>query len=256
MSAIHFFEKGQGQPVILIHGFCEISEMWQDFAEALSSEYRVICPDLPGCGKSPLTLSQNSLEEVAVQLEDWIEEQNIQDPIVIGHSLGGYVTLALLALMGSKLKAVGLFHSTAFADDTDKKGMRDRTVVFLKKHGVDTFVTSFVPPLIPEHKRDDFQAEIAAAIVQAKQSTLDGLIAYTKAMRDREDRFEVFQNFSGPKLMIAGTLDSAVKIDASRKHKVAVTDYHELEGVGHLGMIEQKETCMEILRGFCGKAIG
>lgn len=252
MSSIHFFEKGQGQPVILIHGFCEISEMWREFAEALSSNFRVICPDLPGCGKSPLTLTHASLEEVAVVLEDWIEEENIQDPIVIGHSLGGYVTLALLELMGSKLKAIGLFHSTAFADDEEKKGMRDRTVIFLKKHRVDTFVTSFVPPLIPEHKRDDFQAEIAVAIAQAKQSTLEGLIAYTKAMRDRKDRFEVLRNFTGSKLMIAGTLDGAVKIDASRKHKLAVSEYHELDGVGHLGMIEQKSKCIEILRGFCG----
>lgn len=171
MASIRFFEKGEGQPLVLIHGFCEIGEMWTDFAASLSEEFRVICPDLPGCGKSPLTLSQNTLEEVAVQLEEWMEENDIIDPIVIGHSLGGYVTLALLELMGNKIKAVGLFHSTAFADDEEKKRMRDRTVIFLKKHGVDKFVTSFVPPLIPEHKREEFQAEIEVALAQAKQST-------------------------------------------------------------------------------------
>ncbi|MDR7128502.1 pimeloyl-ACP methyl ester carboxylesterase [Algoriphagus sp. 4150] len=253
MSAIHFFEKGEGQPVILIHGFCEIGEMWRDFAEALSSDFRVICPDLPGCGNSPIHSDSITLEEVAVLLQEWMEENAIHDPIVIGHSLGGYVTLALLELMGSQLKGIGLFHSTAFADDEEKKGMRDRTVIFLNKHGVETFVTSFVPPLIPEHKRDAFQEEITTAIDQAKQSTLKGLIAYTLAMRDRKDRFEVLENYSGQKLMIAGTLDGAVKIDASRAHKPAITDYYELEGVGHLGMIEQKNQCVEILREFCSK---
>lgn len=254
MSEIHSFEKGSGQPVILIHGFCEIGEMWRDFAEALSDKFRVICPDLPGCGKSAMTLSSNSLEEIAVLLQEWMEEKAIQNPIVIGHSLGGYVTLALLELMGSKLKAVGLFHSTAFADDEEKKGMRDRTVVFLQKHGVETFVTSFVPPLIPEKKRDEFQAEITLAIEQAKQSTLEGLIAYTKAMRDRKDRFDILKNYSRPKLMIAGTEDGAVKIDASRAHKPAISDYYELKGVGHLGMIEQKKECIAIVREFCWKA--
>ncbi|MEB2773959.1 alpha/beta hydrolase [Algoriphagus sp. D3-2-R+10] len=253
MSPIHFFEKGKGQPVVLIHGFCEIGEMWRGFAHALSKDFRVICPDLPGSGKSPINSDSIQLEEVAVLLEEWMEENAIQNPIVIGHSLGGYVTLALLELLGNKLKAVGLFHSTAFADDEEKKEMRDRAVIFLKKHGVDTFVTSFVPPLIPEPNRASFQSEIAEAIDQAKQSTLDGLIAYTKAMRDRKDRFEVLGNYSGPKLMIAGTLDGAVKIDASRAHKSAVTDFYELVGVGHLGMIEQKNTCTEILREFCGK---
>src|SRR5690606_16552701 len=146
MSPIRFFEKGKGQPIVLIHGFCEIGEMWRDFANTLSTDFRVICPDLPGCGGSPITSNSISLEEVAVLLEEWMNENNIQNPIVIGHSLGGYVMLALLELMGDKLKAVGLFHSTAFADDEEKKGMRDRTVIFLKKHGVDMFVISFVPP--------------------------------------------------------------------------------------------------------------
>ncbi len=255
MSSIHFFSKGTGQPVVLIHGFCEISEMWGDISEALSTEFKVYCPDLPGCGQSPLSLSQDRLEEVAVQLEEWMEEQNIQNPIVIGHSLGGYVTLALLELMGAKLKGVGLFHSTAFADDEEKKGMRDRTLIFLKKHGVDTFVTSFVPPLIPEQKRQELQDEIAKAIEQAKQSTLEGLLAYTKAMRYRKDRFEVLRDYKRPKLMIAGTEDGAVKIDSSRAHRPVITDYYELDGVGHLGMIERKNECIEILREFCGKVM-
>lgn len=255
MSAIHFFEKGKGQPVVLIHGFCEISAVWEDFAEELSSDFRVICPDLPGCGGSPISSNSISLEEVAILLEEWMEENNIQDPIVIGHSLGGYVTLALLELMGSKLKAVGLFHSTAFADDEEKKGMRDRTVIFLKKHGVNTFVTSFVPPLFPEERRDELANEINQAIAQAKNCSLDGLIAFTKAMRDRKDRFEVLENFSGLKLMIAGTLDGAVKIDASRKHKSAITDYFELEDTGHVGMIERKEETLKMVREFCERII-
>ncbi|REG83601.1 alpha/beta fold hydrolase [Algoriphagus antarcticus] len=255
MSAIHFFEKGKGQPVVLIHGFCEIGEMWRGFAEVLSTDFRVICPDLPGCGGSPISSNSISLEEVAILLEEWMEENNIQDPIVIGHSLGGYVTLALLELMGSKLKAVGLFHSTAFADDEEKKGMRDRTVIFLKKHGVNTFVTSFVPPLFPEERRDELANEINQAIAQAKNCSLDGLIAFTKAMRDRKDRFEVLENFSGLKLMIAGTLDGAVKIDASRKHKSAITDYFELEDTGHVGMIERKEETLKMVREFCERII-
>lgn len=248
---IHFFEKGQGQPVVLIHGFCEISEMWRDFAEELSSDFRVICPDLPGFGKSPIASDQINLEEVAVQLEEWMSENQISNPIVIGHSLGGYVALALLELMGSKMKAIGLFHSTAFPDDQEKKEMRDRTVIFLMKNGVDKFVTTFVPQLFSETRRDELQTQIDQAIEQAKESTLEGLIAFTRAMRDRKDRLEVLEHFSGPKLLIAGTLDGAVKIEASRAQKDAFTDYFELEETGHMGMVERREETLEIVRNFC-----
>ena len=133
---IHFFEKGSGQPLVLLHGFCESGNMWNYFAEELSNNFRVICPDLPGFGDSPISGDQITLEEVAVQLEEWMEENHIADPIIIGHSLGGYLALALLELMGSRIKAAGLFHSTAFPDDEDKKEMRNRTITFLKKNGV------------------------------------------------------------------------------------------------------------------------
>ena len=253
MSGINFFEKGEGQALVLLHGFCEIGAMWEDFANSLSDKFRVICPNLPGMDGSELSSDSLSMEEVAVILEEWMEEQDIQNPIVIGHSLGGYVTLALAELMGPKLKAIGLFHSTAFPDNEDKKGMRDRTVIFLKKHGVDTFVTSFVPPLFPENRREELNQEIQTAISQAKKCSLEGLIAFTKAMRDRKDRSEVLQNFPGGKLMIAGELDTAVPIEASQAHKSFVTDYVELAGTGHVGMLERKAETIEIVRNFCLK---
>ena len=252
---IHFFGKGKGQPVVLIHGFCEISEMWLSFAEELSSDFRVICPDLPGFGKSPIDSDQVTLEEVAVLLEEWMTENQISNPIVIGHSLGGYVALALLELMGSKMKAIGLFHSTAFPDDQEKKEMRDRTVIFLMKNGVDKFVTTFVPQLFPEPRRDELQTQIDFAIKQAKDSTLEGLIAFTRAMRDRKDRLEILENFSGQKLLIAGTLDGAVKIEASRAQKEAFTDYFELQETGHMGMVERKNETLGIVRNFCLNSI-
>ena len=250
MSAIEFFEKGTGQPVVLIHGFCETARMWTDFADMLSADFRVICPNLPGIGGSQISGDQITLEEVTVLLEEWLEENRIENPIVIGHSLGGYVTLALLELMGSRLKAVGLFHSTAFADDQAKKDMRDRTILFLKKNGVDKFVTSFVPPLFPEDRREELSKEIDQAIEDAKSSTLDGLIAFAGAMRDRKDRLDVLKDYPGSKLLIAGTEDGAVKIEASRAQKEAFTHYFELEGVGHMGMVERKEETLNLVREF------
>ena len=248
---IHFFEKGSGQPLVLLHGFCESGKMWNYFAEKLSDNFRVICPDLPGFGDSPIFGDRITLEEVAVQLEEWMEENHIADPIVIGHSLGGYVTLALLELMGNRIKAVGLFHSTAFPDDEEKKGMRNRTITFLKKNGVEKFVMSFVPPLFPEKRREELSAEIESAIEDAKRSSLDGLIAYAGAMRDRKDRLEILKNFARPKLLIAGTEDSAVKIEASRAQQDAFSHYVELQGVGHMGMVEEREKSLEVVRDFC-----
>lgn len=251
MSQIHFFEKGKGQPLVLIHGFCETGKMWLPFADELSKDFRVICPDLPGFGQSPLESDQLSLEIVAVWLEEWLEDGCIENPILIGHSLGGYVALALAELLGNQIKAIGLFNSTAFADDKDKKEMRDRTVLFLKKYGAKKFVTSFVPQLFPENRRIELAEEIEEAVHQSKESSLNGLLAFTKAMRDRPDRREVLQHFQGPKLLISGTEDGAVKIEASRTQCQLFTQYFEIEGMGHMGMIEEKAATLKMVRDFC-----
>lgn len=252
---LHFFEKGQGHPLLFLHGFCESGEMWRYFAESLSTQYRVICPDLPGFGDSVLTHPIQSLEEVAEQLEGWMQAEQIQNPIVMGHSLGGYVALALLERMGDHLKAIGLLHSTAFGDDLEKKEMRNRTLTFLKKHGAAKFVTSFVPQLFPEHRRIELAEAIAQSIEDGKRSSLEGLLAYTVAMRDRKDRMEVLQQFTGPKLLLAGTLDGSVKIESSRAQQGAYTHYNELEGVGHLGMVEEKEKTLAVVQNFLGEVL-
>jgi pimeloyl-ACP methyl ester carboxylesterase len=247
---LHFFEKGQGHPLLLLHGFCESGEMWHYLADSLSTQYRVICPDLPGFGNSALTHPIQSLEEVAEQLEGWMQAEQIQNPIVMGHSLGGYVALALLERMGNRIKAIGLLHSTAFGDDLEKKEIRNRTLTFLKKHGAAKFVTSFVPQLFPDHRRIELAEAMAQAIEDGKRSSLEGLLAYTVAMRDRKDRLGVLQQFAGPKLLLAGTLDGSVKIESSRAQQEVFTHYIELEGVGHLGMVEEKEKTLAVVQDF------
>ena len=252
---LHFFEKGQGPALLFLHGFCESGEMWRHFADSLSTLYRVLCPDLPGFGSSPITKPITCLEEVAEQLEEWMDALQIQHPIVLGHSLGGYVALALLERMGDRIQAIGLLHSTAYTDDLEKKEMRNRTLTFLNKHGAAKFVSSFVPQLFTEHRRIELADAMAHAIEDGQRSSLEGLLTYTIAMRDRVDQLAVLQQFAGPKLLLAGTIDGAVKIESSRAQKDAFTHYIELEGVGHLGMVEEKEKTLAVVQDFVREAL-
>jgi pimeloyl-ACP methyl ester carboxylesterase len=116
-------------------------------------------------------------------------------------------------------------------------------------------VTSFVPPLFPESRRQELAIEIQTTIEDAKRSSLEGLIAYAGAMRDRKDRLEVLRNFSGPKILIAGIEDGAVKIESSRAQKDAFSHYAELQGVGHMGMVEEREKTLDLVRVFCFSAL-
>jgi len=247
---IIFEKRGSGQPLILIHGFCESKEMWITFSKELAKTHTVYAIDLPGITDHHIPKELTTLENVAVIIHDWMEDNHIHNPIVIGHSLGGYVTLALAELMGSGLKAIGLFHSTALSDNNDKRKTRNNTITFIKKHGVDKFIDSFVPPLFSEQHRITLQEKIDELITSGKNWSKEGVIAYITAMRDRKDRMEVWENFKGKKLMIAGVLDVAVNIEASRMHKPFVDIYCELEDVGHMGMFEAEEKTIKIIMDF------
>lgn len=252
---IHFFEKGQGQPLILLHGFCESSELWDPLAMELCKSFRVLCPDLPGFGRSPLNHSSFTLEDIAEQLESWMELHGIHSPILLGHSLGGYLALALLERLGTRVKAIGLMHSTALADEKEKIETRNRTLIFLKKYGVEKFVTSFIPPLFSQKNQAQFRGEIDGLILRAKPCQVETLMAYTLAMRDRKERLTLIKEFSGPSLLLAGTEDLAVKIESSRVQKGAFTHYVELQGVGHMGMIEEREKVLDKVRQFLATAM-
>ena len=132
--------------------------------------------------------------------------------------------------------------------------MRNRAITFLKKNGVDKFVTSFVPQLFPEDRRKELSTTIETAVEQAKESSLEGLIAFTEAMRDRKDRTQVLEHFHGLKLLIAGTEDGSVKLEASKKQSHLFTDYFELENTGHMGMFERKGETLALIKNFCQKA--
>lgn len=249
-AMLAFTKQGAGPTLILIHGFCESKEMWTAFARELSKSYTVYAVDLPGFGDSAFEQSSISLEEAAVAVHDWMEQGKISQPAVIGHSLGGYVALAMAELDGASLKAIGLFHSTAFKDDEEKIGIRNRTLSFIKKHGVEKFVDSFVPPLFSEQHRIEQGEAIAQLIERGKKSSKKGVLAFIEAMRDRKDRMDVWKNFPGPKLMIAGSLDASVKIEASRQHQPFASHYHELPETGHMGMFEEPEKTLQLMEGF------
>lgn len=241
--------------MILIHGFCETKELWEDFQPALSSSGQVFCPDLPGFGESRLTGgSPFTLDVVAEQLIAWWTDLDIKDPIIIGHSLGGYLALAILAMASESIKAVGLFHSTAFPDDKQKKLIREKAVKFVENYGSGPFVENFIPQLFPSPYLERHKDTIAKLVLRGKNIPSETIIAYSKAMRDRPDRVDLLREFTGKKCFIAGEFDTAVPITASRKHQAWVDDYLELKQCGHMGMFEKPNETLVFLQQFINKA--
>ncbi|HEY3430453.1 MAG TPA: alpha/beta hydrolase [Cyclobacteriaceae bacterium] len=247
-SGIFYTEKGSGFPVILIHGFCETHEIWNSFSELLSKEFRIICIDLPGFGKSELLKAGFSITDVGSAVLRFTDSLKIKECIVIGHSLGGYVLLAMMEQRPELFKAFGLFHSTAFADTEERKQSRNKVIEFVTKHGVEPFIQSFIPPLF----HDQNNPAIPNVVRLASQTKLETLVGYTKAMRDRPDRTNVLKNFKSSILFIAGEKDGGITPESIKQQAAVAAQsiVHILPSVAHMGMFENKELSVKKIHEF------
>lgn len=247
---MNYSDVGQGEVVVLVHGFCEDITLWEELQNVLSVHYRVIAVDLPGFGESRLIDATISIESFADSIQQLLKDLNITRCHFIGHSLGGYVGLAFGERYNHNLLSLGLFHSTAFADGEEKKINRNKTIAFIEAHGVATFAQSFVPPLFNSHTKAKYEFEIDRITKVAKNTDPLAVIETTKAMRDRVDRTHILKEALFPILFIIGKDDGAVPLSSSLEQCYLPKDstIHIYADCGHMGMLEkQKETQSAIL---------
>ena len=106
---ISYRQNGSGVPVVLLHGFCEDQSLWDDLLPQWAQHGRIITLDLPGFGKSAPLAQGFGIEEVAANIHDFLtRELKLTEYTVLGHSLGGYVSLALAANYPDYVQAFGL----------------------------------------------------------------------------------------------------------------------------------------------------
>lgn len=118
---IHYEVSGKGYPVVFLHGYGETHKIWNHYRERLSKKYKVITPDLPGFGKSDSLPYEHSLDMVANSIYDCLKRLNVSECIIMGHSLGGYVTLEIAKRFPNIVSHIGLIHSSALSDTEEKR---------------------------------------------------------------------------------------------------------------------------------------
>lgn len=242
---------GTGKPVLLIHGFGEDSTVWRNQLEHLSSRCQLIIPDLPGSGQSEL-IDDMSIEGMAEAMHAIIHEENIDACPVIGHSMGGYITLALVEKYWNHVSAFGLFHSSAFADTEEKKATRQKGIDFIRQHGAFEFLKTATPNLFATVTKQERPQLIDEQIATLHNFLPDSLVSYYQAMMARPDRTMELKNAKVPVLFILGKYDVAVPLeDGLKQCYLPEKSYiHILQKSGHMGMLEEKDTCNGILEKF------
>jgi pimeloyl-ACP methyl ester carboxylesterase len=251
MPQLNYIEKGKGQIIVLLHGFCETSIVWERTIQFLSSKYHVIAIDLPGYGKSA-PLEKLSMESMAESVRQTVGKITDQKFILVGHSMGGYVALALAEKFPDLVAGLCLFHSTAWADSEEKKQQRNKTIQYLRDNGVEAFIKPFVPPLFYPQNRAKCAADIELLIKIGCNVPLQVVADSAAAMRDRPDRTHVLRNAIFPVLFILGKNDAAVKFeDSLAQINLPSESYIQiLADTAHQGVFEREKETLTQLKAF------
>jgi len=241
---------GSGIPVILLHGFGEDSHIWHKQLSALAGYCKLIVPDIPGSGESEL-IPGAGIDEYAESIQQIIHEQG-ESVILLGHSMGGYIALAVAERYPTTLCAIGLVHSTAYADSAERKEMRKKAMDFMRQKGGWTFLKTSTPGLFCVASQEKLRNEIAALSERNRSFTVDALCQYYQAMMERPDRTDVLRSFRGPVLMVIGEQDPAVPFASSLEQSYLPTQSHVhiLRQSAHMGMWEETDKLNELIGAF------
>jgi 3-oxoadipate enol-lactonase len=250
-TSISYYDEGQGEPLVLLHGFCGSKDYWTKVIPLLAEDFRVIAFDLPGHGGSGLPEGEPSIEKMAEAIKGALDEIELDKVSLFGHSLGGYVTLAFAEEYGDKLKSYALIHSTASPDTEEGKKGRDVAAGKIDKEGMESFIDGLVPKLFAPGEKHPVEIQLAKEI--GYRTSADGAKAALQVMKQRGDRIHVLESTKLPVLIIAGDQDQIIPPDKSFAVKGPAIEQVTINGAGHMSMYEAPEELADSIKTFMGE---
>jgi pimeloyl-ACP methyl ester carboxylesterase len=249
---ISFSDEGKGNAVVLIHGFLENSSMWKNIIPALSDRNRIITIDLLGHGKSDCLGYVHSMELFAEAIQFVIKHLKIRKYILVGHSLGGYVSLALAKNNPTKIKGLCLLNSTSNNDSEELKKRRIRANK-MAQNSFENLVKMSFSNLFGKESKTTFKNEIDAALNEALKTSVQGYIAGSEGMRLRPNRNHILLENNFHKLIILGEKDPVLDVKEGIIEAEKTNSEIILLSEGHMSHIENKEELITHLKAFIKK---
>ncbi|MDF2959462.1 MAG: hypothetical protein K0S39_1197 [Paenibacillus sp.] len=247
---IGYKEKGEGQAVVLLHGFCGSSSYWNKLLPLLPDNYRFIMPDLRGHGNSGAPAGNYTMEVFADDLAELLKHAGTERAVVLGHSLGGYVTLAFAERYPHLLTAFGLIHSTAFPDSDSAKEGRKKGMDTIREKGLPVLIDGLIPKLFaPDHVKTMPEA-VNEAVQIGVSTNPEGAIRTLEGMRTRPDRNEVLAEAKMPVLLVAGVHDQIIPVERTFSVSGGQIAQRQIENAGHMSMVEAPEKLANVLMDF------
>lgn len=250
-ARIAYTVNGKGRAVVLLHGFLGATKSWGAVKESLSRQFKVICIDLPGHGQSDCFGYVHSMELMAQAVKAVMDHLRLKKYVLIGHSMGGYTSLAFAELFPDFVRGLCLFHSTSYADSEQKKNERSKAIKIVKQnHAI--YVRATIDNLFNTKNLKHLKKEILLTQQIARKTSKQGILATLEGMKNRPSRDVILHFANYPILFIIGKYDNILPMQ-SLLDQAQIARYKDvllLEKSGHMGFLEEPDTCIKYLKRF------
>lgn len=255
---LHYTERGAGPPVVLIHGFPFDRRIWDALAESLSDAYWVITPDLRGYGQSPVPGGVYSMDLMVQDIVALLDDLGIDRAVWVGHSRGGYITMAALRFAPERIMGVAFVATHPHPDSDEKRAGRLATAERVLREGSRIIVDDMRPLLFAPGF--DMDSDTAHAMVEMMVGASPVAIAGAlRGMAERPASVDTLHALTVPAVVVAGEDDQLITLDVAKQMIAEMpsgTKLVTIPGVGHMPMIEQPAATTAALREFLDANFG
>ena len=246
---VYYEDEGQGDAIILLHGFLENSTMWQGLKPVLLQNNRVICIDLLGHGQTDCLGYSHTMSDMADAILLVLDHLQTNTYTLIGHSMGGYVSLALAEKNPKAVVGLCLMNSMYHADDDRLKKLRIKANKMVQTN-FESMVRLSIANLFSSESLITHKLEIEKVVEEALKTSPQGYIAGQDGMRLRDDKFEFYKSLQAHKLIVIGKKDPVVEGEQILRETEGTDITCEELSFGHMSHIENKEELSYILKHF------
>lgn len=232
---INYIQYGntKGHDVVLLHGWGQNIEMMDPIGKGLSKDFHITILDLPGFGKSSEPPYGYTVYDYYEVLCEFLDKLKIKNPILIGHSFGG--RLSIIYAAKKKVEKVVLL-AAPFKRSTKKNSFKVKLLKFMKK-----------VPVIKELEHY-MKSKIGSTDYRNASPTMRSVLVNTV----NEDLTEYLKQIEVPTILIWGDLDTAVPVEDARYAETIMKDAGLIvyEGCTHYAYLERINQTINILNSF------
>lgn len=250
---IAFEEHGEGFPVVLLHAFPLSRKMWSSQIEAITTEnFRLILPDLRGFGETSSFADINSIEDMAKDVAELLDNLEIEQAIIGGLSMGGYVTFNLFRLNPERFKAIILCDTNCSADTEEKRENRYKLIEKIEEKGSQALIDKMLPNLIGEFTKQNNKGLVSELSRIFMETNPQAAIAALRGMAERRDHTDILGEIKVPTILIFGEADSITDVNTARQinEQIPFSNLSIIKNAGHYSNLEQPELFNSALTKF------